>query len=222
MAKATTIEELLSRLNPQQRKAATHGEEALLIVAGAGTGKTATLVHRVAWLISQGVDPGRILLLTFTRRAAAEMLRRAETLLQQLRSQISADSEAHVHVTRVWGGTFHAIATRLLRRYGKSIGLAPEFTVHDRTDSEDLISVVRSELGLNKTDKRFPKKGTCMAIYSRCVNAQQKLEKILMSAFPWCQQWLAELQQLFDAYMDRKESSGILDYDDLLLFGAIF
>src|SRR3972149_4070278 len=121
MVKPVTIEAILSRLNPQQLKAATHGDEPLLIVAGAGTGKTATLVHRVAWLISQGVDPGRILLLTFTRRAAAEMLRRADALLQHLRGQIPADKETRIHITRVWGGTFHAIATRLLRRYGKAI-----------------------------------------------------------------------------------------------------
>jgi DNA helicase-2/ATP-dependent DNA helicase PcrA len=218
MAPPPAIEALLNRLNPEQRKAATHGNEALLIVAGAGTGKTATLVHRVAWLISQGVDPGRILLLTFTRRAAAEMLRRADVLVQQLRGQISAAHETRVHVSRVWGGTFHAIATRLLRRYGKALKLRPEFTVHDRTDSEDLMNVVRGELGLAKTDKRFPKKGTCMAIYSRCVNAQEKLEKILPVAFPQYKQWPDELHQLFDAYVDRKESCGILDYDDLLLY----
>ena len=178
-------------------------------MAGAGTGKTATLVHRVAWLIAQGVDPGRILLLTFTRRAAAEMLRRAESLLRRL---------GRPGTTRVWGGTYHAIATRLLHRYGKAIGLPPHFTVHDRSDSEDLMNVVRTDLNLAKTDKRFPKKGTCMAIYSRCVNAREKLEHVLKHHFPWCQDWHDELKQLFDGYVDRKESAGVLDYDDLLLF----
>jgi DNA helicase-2/ATP-dependent DNA helicase PcrA len=245
MAQAATIETLLSRLNRQQREAATHGDGPLLIVAGAGTGKTATLVHRVAWLIANGTDPGRILLLTFTRRAAAEMLRRADVLLGQLRENLPstfgraaggegdrADAEednaldaadfpeepSRIRVTRVWGGTFHAIATRLLRRYGKLIGLPPEFSVHDRPDSEDLLNLVRTELGLAKTDKRFPKKGTCMDIYSRCVNAQQKLDKILPEAFPWCKQWAEELRRLFDAYVDRKQAGAILDYDDLLLF----
>ena len=180
-----------------------------MIVAGAGTGKTATLVHRVAWLIAQGVEPGRILLLTFTRRAAAEMLHRADGLLRQLH---------HHGTTRVWGGTYHAIATRLLRRFGKAIGLPPEFTVHDRTDSEDLLNVVRSELNLAKTDKRFPKKGTCMSIYSRCVNARQKLEQVLAESFPWCNDWGDELERLFDAYVDRKEAASVLDYDDLLLY----
>jgi DNA helicase-2/ATP-dependent DNA helicase PcrA len=210
MVQPSKIETLLARLNPQQREAATHGDGPLLIVAGAGTGKTATLVHRVAWLIANGRDPGRILLLTFTRRAAAEMLRRADTLLGQLAA--SDKSPLGIKISRVWGGTFHAIATRLLRRYGKSIGLPPEFTVHDRTDSEDLMNVVRTELNLAKTDKRFPKKGTCMAIYSRSVNARQKLDKILTAAFPWCQQWSEELKRLFQAYVDRKEAGGIMDY----------
>ena len=93
------------------------------------------------------------------------------------------------HVGRLWGGTFHAVATRLLRRYGKAIGLPPGFTIHDRADAEDLMNVVRTELGLAKTDRRFPKKGTCMDIYSRCVNAREKLEHALVRHFPWCLEW---------------------------------
>jgi DNA helicase II / ATP-dependent DNA helicase PcrA len=209
MTATATIDDLLAGLNPRQREAATHDDSPLLIVAGAGTGKTATLVHRVAWLIAGGVDPGRILLLTFTRRAAAEMLRRAEDLLRRL---------GRPGTTRVWGGTYHAIATRLLHRYGKAVGLPPRFTVHDRSDSEDLLNVVRTDLNLAKTDKRFPKKGTCMAIYSRCVNAREKLDHVLRHHFPWCGDWHDELKLLFDGYVDRKESAGVLDYDDLLLF----
>jgi DNA helicase-2/ATP-dependent DNA helicase PcrA len=209
MGDIAAIDELLAKLNPRQREAATFGKGPLLIVAGAGTGKTATLVHRVAWLIAEGIDPGRILLLTFTRRAAAEMLHRADGLLRQLH---------HPGATRVWGGTYHAIATRLLRRHGKGIGVSPEFTVHDRTDSEDLLNVVRTELNLAKSDKRFPKKGTCMSIYSRCVNARQKLEPVLAHHFPWCQEWKDDLKKLFDGYVDRKEAAGVLDYDDLLLY----
>jgi DNA helicase-2/ATP-dependent DNA helicase PcrA len=209
MSHSSTIDELLAGLNPQQRLAVSHDDRPLLIVAGAGTGKTATLVHRVAWLIAQGADPSRILLLTFTRRAAAEMLRRAENLLHRL---------GHSGTTRVWGGTYHAIATRLLHRFGKSVGLSAEFSVHDRTDSEDLLNVVRTDLNLAKTDKRFPKKGTCMSIYSRCVNAREKLDHVLEHHFPWCRDWQDELKRLFDGYVDRKESAGVLDYDDLLLF----
>ncbi|NQT15256.1 MAG: UvrD-helicase domain-containing protein, partial [Planctomycetes bacterium] len=212
------IDEVLADLNPQQREAVQHGQGPLLIVAGAGTGKTATLVHRVAWLIANGVEPARVLLLTFTRRAAAEMLRRADGVLRQLERAPADGGAGRFRSTRVWGGTFHAIATRLLRKHGKSIGLRPEFTIHDRTDSEDLLNVVRTELGLAKTDRRFPKKGTCMSIYSRCVNARQKLKVVLENHFPWCKEWNDELKQLFDAYVDRKEAAAALDYDDLLLY----
>ena len=217
MGKTTAIEEVLSGLNPQQREAAKHGRGPLLVVAGAGTGKTATLVHRVAWLIAGGADPRRILLLTFTRRAAGEMLRRVDGVLRKLgRSQ--AGGAERLAGSRVSGGTFHAIATRLLRRYGKAIKLTEGFTIHDRTDSEDLLNVVRTELGLAKTDRRFPKKGTCMAIYSRCVAAREKLNRVLTSHYPWCDEWADELKRLFDAYVDRKEAGAVLDYDDLLLY----
>ena len=216
MADSDLKDEILEGLNPQQREAASHGHGPLLIIAGAGTGKTATLVHRVAHLIAQGTDPRRILLLTFTRRAAAEMLRRVEGLLVQLEGAGAGRSK--FGGTRVWGGTFHAISTRLLRQYGKSIGLPPEFSIHDRSDSEDLLNVVRTELGLAKTDKRFPRKGTCMSIYSRCVNARQRLGPVLKQFFPWCQEWEDELKKLFDGYVDRKEAAGVLDYDDLLLY----
>ncbi|NUQ65860.1 MAG: ATP-dependent helicase [Pirellulales bacterium] len=140
---------------------------------------------------------------------------------QTNRTNILSDpvsSSRPAQATRVWGGTFHAIATRLLRRYGASIGLDPNFTIHDRADSEDLLNVVRTDLGLARTDKRFPKKGTCMAIYSRCVNAREKLPQVLQERFPWCDEWAEELKQLFDAYVDRKEATAALDYDDLLLY----
>ncbi|MEE9601858.1 MAG: ATP-dependent helicase [Thermoguttaceae bacterium] len=219
MTEESGIDEVLSTLNPRQHQAATHGDGPLLIVAGAGTGKTATLVHRVAWLISQGVDPGRILLLTFTRRASAEMLRRVDGILRRLaRPGSESKTTARPRSGRGWGGTFHAIATRLLRRYGKAIGLAGEFSIHDRTDSEDLLNVIRAELALAKTDKRFPRKGTCMAIYSRCVNAREKLEPVLKNHFPWCEDWAKELGKLFDVYVDHKEAAAALDYDDLLLY----
>jgi DNA helicase-2/ATP-dependent DNA helicase PcrA len=218
MTKSSAIENLLSDLNPQQRAAAMHGDTPLLIVAGAGTGKTATLVHRVAWLIANRVDPSRILLLTFTRRAAAEMIRRVDGVLAELRRSRTSAGEQPLRSTRAWGGTFHAIATRLLRKYGKAIGLTAEFSIHDRGDSEDLMNVVRTELGLAKNDRRFPKKGTCMDIYSHCVNARKKLSQILATQFPWCKEWADELKQLFDAYVDRKESAQSLDYDDLLVY----
>ncbi len=208
------------KLNPQQRKAAKHGTEPLLIVAGAGTGKTATLAHRVARLIASGVHAARILLLTFTRRASTEMLRRADAVLRQEAHTKKAGATTKPALTagKVCGGTFHAIAVRLLRRYGRAIGLSPNFVIHDRGDSEDLMHLVREELGLAKTDGMFPLKAVCMSIYSRCVNARLSLHVVLKKLFPWLLEHEQGLHRLFKAYTDAKEGQGILDYDDLLLF----
>ena len=222
---SSPIGTVLGHLNEQQRAAATHGESPLLIVAGAGTGKTATLAHRVAYKIATGTDPGRILLLTFTRRAASEMLRRVEGILRTLESQTdSALVGGSVEPTtrgvsgKVWGGTFHATATRLLRLHGRSMGLQPSFTILDRGDSEDLLGVLRTELELHKNDRRFPLKGTCMDIYSRCVNARESVEEAVEAHFPWCRDEVDDLRRLFAAFVDRKGEQGVLDYDDLLLF----
>jgi DNA helicase-2/ATP-dependent DNA helicase PcrA len=200
----------LDELNPQQRKAVTHGEGPLLIVAGAGTGKTRTLAYRVAYLISQGADPGRILLLTFTRRAAEEMLKRAEAITARGASV----------TTRVWGGTFHAVANRLLRIYAKAAGLSSDFTVMDQGDAEDLLNVIRHEMNLSSKEKRFPRKATCLAVYSRCVNGAEDLRGVLERFFPWCLDWQKELKALFQKYVVRKQERGVLDYDDLLLYLA--
>jgi DNA helicase II / ATP-dependent DNA helicase PcrA len=226
------IHNILSELNEQQRQAVEHGDDPLLIVAGAGTGKTATLAHRVAYRIATGTDPGRILLLTFTRRAAAEMLRRVESILRRLEAETRAQAAgtgggaqegASSAVTlrnagKVWGGTFHATATRLLRLHGRSIGLDPSFTILDRGDAEDLMGVLRTDLGLAKSDRRFPLKGTCMDIYSRCVNARETVEEAVEIHFPWCKDEVDDLRRLFAAYVDRKGEQSVLDYDDLLLF----
>jgi DNA helicase-2/ATP-dependent DNA helicase PcrA len=219
-ATAPALEAVLSRLNEPQREAATHGRGPLLIVAGAGTGKTTTLAHRVAHLIATGVPPERLLLLTFTRRAAGEMLRRVDGILRELASAETASPKSGLGMAsrKVWGGTFHAVATRLLRRHGKLIGLSPDFTVLDRSDSEDLLHVVRQELKLSQSESRFPLKGTCMSIYSRAVNTQQPLERVLEDAFPWCLEHAAKLKQLFNGFVERKEQLAVLDYDDLLLF----
>ena len=212
MAKEEKSSSFLADLNPEQRLAVEHGHEPLLIIAGAGTGKTKTLVHRVAQLIDRGVAPSRILLMTFTRRAAAEMVSRVEALLRNTkRSQAGIARE-------VWGGTFHAIATRLLRQYGPDIGLESDFIIHDRADSEDYLDVLRSEMGFDRSHSRFPKKGTCLAIYSNRVNSQLPLEKVIEEHFPWCGAFTDSLQDLFQKYVDSKDASGVLDYDDLLLF----
>ncbi len=210
----TPIETVLAELNGPQREATCHDMSPLLIVAGAGTGKTTTLAHRVAWLIHQGTDPSRILLLTFTRRAAAEMLRRVDAILRRTRASQAARSASQ----RVWGGTFHSIAARLLRRFGKMIDLQPEFSILDRGDAEDLMATLRTELGLGDTGRRFPRKGTCVAIYSRMVNTQASLQQILETAYPWCAEDAEGLAKLFAAYVDRKEAQYCLDFDDLLIF----
>ncbi len=197
----------LNELNPQQRAAVTHGDGPLLVVAGAGSGKTKTLACRVAYLIAGGIEPGKILLLTFTRRAAEEMLRRAA-------NTVGAGSTT----AGVWGGTFHATANRLLRTHAKVAGLSPDFSLMDDSDAADMMSVVRHDLGLAVKDKRFPRKHTCVDIYSRSVNSDEGLEDALAEHFPWCAQWEEELKLMFREYVKRKQEQSVLDYDDLLLY----
>jgi ATP-dependent DNA helicase UvrD/PcrA len=184
----------------------------LLIIAGAGSGKTNTLAHRVAHLILRGADPRRLLLLTFTRRAAEEMSRRVE--------RICAHSQADLAGGTPWSGTFHAIANRLLRLYAEPIGLDPAFTVLDRSDAADWMNLVRAELRLSEHERRFPKKSTCLAIYSYAVNARIELERLLLELFPWCSEWVSELKEVFRGYATAKRSQPVLDYDDLLLYWA--
>jgi DNA helicase-2/ATP-dependent DNA helicase PcrA len=210
----------LNKLNAEQRLAVVHGGGGiagpLLIIAGAGSGKTNTLAHRVAHLIVSGADPRRILLMTFSRRAALEMTKRVERIALEVmgrRSSVATDALA-------WSGTFHSVGARLLRDYALEIGLDPAFTIHDREDSADLMNLVRHDLGLSKTEKRFPAKGTCLAVYSRAVNAQADLTQILADVFPWCVGWADELKQLFGAYVEAKQAQNVLDYDDLLLYWA--
>jgi DNA helicase II / ATP-dependent DNA helicase PcrA len=209
----------LAALNPEQRRAVEHGLDdlsPLLIIAGAGSGKTNTLAHRVAHLIVQGADPRRIMLLTFSRRAAGEMTRRVERIATHVlpdRARLIADALS-------WSGTFHAVGARLLREYATQIGLEAAFTIHDREDSADLINLVRHDLGFSKTDKRFPAKNTCLAIYSRAVNAEAPLDEVLASSFPWCAGWENELKALYGAYVEAKQRQNVLDYDDLLLYWA--
>src|SRR5437588_5883581 len=207
----------LDKLNPDQRAAAEHGADgdarALLIIAGAGSGKTDTLAHRVAHLVMTGADPHRILLLTFSRRAAAEMERRAERILNRATGANAASGLP-------WSGTFHAIGARFLREYAERIGLDRSFTIHDREDAADLINLARHELDFSRTESRFPAKGTCLSIYSRAVNAEAALEEVLGKAFPWCANWASELRTLFAAYVEAKLRQNVLDYDDLLLYWA--
>ena len=218
------------RLNAEQFRAATYGDDStrgfesgpLLIIAGAGTGKTNTLAHRVAHLLLKRVPPERILLLTFTRRAAQEMLRRAETIARETLQTAGAAAAFHANATRLmWSGTFHAVGNRLLREYAQSLGLDPGFSVIDRGDAADLLDVLRQELGLSRKEKRFPRKDTCLAIYSHRVNTRRSLQDTLDDAYPWCKEWTEELTQLFRKYVATKQAQQLLDYDDLLLYWHI-
>ena len=210
-----TVDKQLDQLNSAQHAAVEYGNGPLLIIAGAGSGKTATLAHRVAELIVKGADPRRVLLLTFTRRAAAEMLRRTQLIIGSKRANLPANAGA---AGLSWAGTFHSIANRLLRLHASSIGLDPSFTVLDREDSADLIDLLRHQVGFAKTEKRFPRKATCLAIYSRTVNAQEPLGDCLKQSFTWYVEWESQLRQLFSAYVDAKRTRHVLDYDDLLLY----
>ena len=191
-------------LNPQQLAAVMAGDGPALVIAGAGSGKTRTLVYRVAYLIDLGNDPGTILLLTFTRKAAQEMLKRVGLL-------IGSRSE------RVSGGTFHSVANLLLRRYGRPIGLEPGFTILDRGDAEDLIGVLRTQLGLHEKDKRFPRKGTIAEIFSKCENTLRSMEEIVLGEFGHFSEHLEDLEKLKRAYQAAKRQRQLLDYDDLLV-----
>ncbi|MFT3693478.1 MAG: ATP-dependent helicase [Kofleriaceae bacterium] len=192
-------------LNAQQAEAVLHrGDEPLLVIAGAGTGKTTTIAHRIASLVKDGADPRRILLLTFSRRAAQEMIRRAQRVVPKL--------------DMPWAGTFHAIGSRLLRMHALALGLDPAFSVLDRGDAADMIDLVRVDRGVARGDRRFPKKDTCLAIYSRTVNARASLESVLADAYPWCREHAAALRGLFGAYVEDKLARHVLDYDDLLLW----
>ena len=189
---------------------------ALLVIAGAGTGKTKTLSHRVAHLILNGAHPHRILLLTFARRMALEMTRRVERIC----AAALKDKPAPTSGSMEWSGTFHAIGAKLLRIHAENVGLNPSFSILDRSDSADLLDIVRDDLGLPHTKSRFPKKATCIAIYSHAVNAQATVRHTLQQAFPWCLEWEQELGKLFAGYVEAKQAQDVLDYDDLLLYWA--
>ncbi len=222
-----TSTESFTRLNPAQRDAATHGEAVagggvratpLLVIAGAGTGKTSTLAHRVAHLLLGGVSPERLLLLTFSRRAALEMTRRAQRVVADAMAAARPGSASSASPRLPWSGTFHAIGNRLIRQYAHRLGLDPSFSVLDRADAADLMDVVRHRLGLSRTERRFPRKDTCLGIYSHRVNTQQPLRHTLESAYPWCLPWEEEITALCRAYVEEKLAQQALDYDDLLLY----
>jgi DNA helicase-2/ATP-dependent DNA helicase PcrA len=205
-ARRTT--DFAAELNPAQLRAATHADGPLLIIAGAGTGKTRTLVYRVAHLLERGIRPERILLLTFTRRSAQEMLGRAERLVGSM-------SRA------VHGGTFHATAHRLLRRFGQAAGLPADFTIMDQSDAEDLMQLSRAKLGFSEKKKRFPKKATLHQVYSRHVNTEIPVPAILSEDYPQFREYEDDFSRIYADYTVRKSERNLVDYDDLLLFWAM-
>ena len=197
--------DVLDGLNEQQRRAVTHQGGPLLVLAGAGTGKTRTLVARAAWLrCAQGVPASRILLLTFTRRAASDMLARA--------AAGSGDS-----AERICGGTFHAIAHKIIRQHAESFSLPPQFTILDPGDVADILDVLRPEHGLADTGQRAPRAAACADIYTRCVNTGRPVSEVVTASFPWCAPFTGQLAGLFRAYTARKRARHLLDFDDLLL-----
>ena len=214
----------LDKLNPEQRRAVEHGvgerdtrpAAPLLVIAGAGSGKTNTLAHRVAHLIVNGADPRRILLMTFSRRAA----RRDDAARRAHRAQGARRHAGVMTDALAWAGTFHGIGARLLRDYAEQIGLDPAFTIHDREDSADLMNLVRHELGFSKTESRFPTKGTCLCDLLALRQCRAPLDDVLRRSFPWCAAWAKELKELFAAYVEAKQRQNVLDYDDLLLYWA--
>ena len=208
-------------LNDEQRHAVFHGGEGplseappLLMIAGAGSGKTLTLASRVARLVLDGADPQRILLMSFSRRAARDLQRRVGQVLHQALGFRATQQAPELP----WVGTFHSVAARLLLQHAQRVGLAANFSILDRSDSEDTLGLLRHELGLSKTRRRFALKGTCMAIYSRCVNSHEPLHQVLTQRFPWCLDGEDDLKRLFRAYTVHKQQQQLLDYDDLLLY----
>jgi DNA helicase-2/ATP-dependent DNA helicase PcrA len=197
----------LCELNPQQRAAVRHPGGPLLVLAGAGTGKTATLCARVAWLVSVGVPPERVLLLTFTRRAAREMLQRTRTMVSMPAGALG-----------VLGGTFHSVAHHFLRQHSTALGLPSGFGLLDASDAADVLDLLREEHGHAQRRSRFPKKGTLLEIYSRTVNSRHRLSDLVAEMFPWCEEHTEEIGALFKAYTVRKKTLGVIDLDDLLLY----
>jgi DNA helicase-2/ATP-dependent DNA helicase PcrA len=208
MSAATSSPTFLDQLNAEQRAAATYSGDTLLILAGAGTGKTTTLCSRAACLMAEGMPAERMLLLTFTRRAAGEMVERARTLAER----VAPDAG------RIVGGTFHSVAHRTIRVHAGSLGLDAGFGVLDAGDATDLLDMVRQEEGQAERSRRFPRAGTVLDIYSGTVNAQRPLTEVLAERFPWCEEHGEALAEIFLAYGARKRTLGVLDLDDLLLY----
>ncbi len=194
-----------NQLNPAQYDAVTSTDGPHLIIAGAGTGKTRTITYRVAYLVELGVKPESILLLTFTRRAAQEMLRRASILLD-------------ARCEKVAGGTFHSFANLTLRQYSRMIGFEPSFSILDQGDAEDVVNLLRTQMKFDAREKRFPRKQTLFDVFSKAVNTSRSIEEVLADEYPHYEDYMQEFLALQSAYTAYKLKHNLMDYDDLLLF----
>ncbi len=195
----------LKELNPAQLTAVQSTEGPFLVIAGAGSGKTRVLVHRVAYLVEKGIQPQEILLLTFTRKAAEEMLRRASLLLDERCSKVA-------------GGTFHSFANIILRKYASVLGLSNNFTILDESDSQDTVNLIRTQLGFHKSEKRFPRKKAITELISKSVNKSEDLGIVLYDEYPQFIEWEEEIKKIRDEYNKYKRHKSLLDYDDLLVY----
>ena len=193
-------------LNREQLAVATARNGPILVIAGAGSGKTRALTYRLAWLVHNGVDPSRIMLVTFTNRAAREMLSRVEVLVRQKTKDI-------------WGGTFHHISNRLLRRHGRKLGVSPDFTILDREDSRDLLASCVQQAGVDIRKRRFPQKSVLAAISSFVQNTLEPLEDVISKRYPMFIREAGEIEKVLVLYTIRKQERQLLDFDDLLAFG---
>ena len=214
---AMSVDAYLDPLNDAQREAVLHGNGPLLIVAGAGTGKTRTLTHRIAHRLVRGDDPSSCLILTFSRRAADEMTRRA----RQIATAALRARGRHGAVALPYSGTFHAMGHRLLREYAEHLGLPAGFTLLDRADAADLMALARQERRVAPGARRFPTKDACLDVYSRCVNAGVSLSVGLSRWFVQHADWEDEFTTLFRAYVTMKQAAHVLDFDDLLLYWSL-
>jgi len=214
-------------LNPSQRRAATHGTVGkdggvaagpLLLVAGAGTGKTWTLAHRIAHLILGGVDPARILILAFTQRAARDLVRQAQLIVSKELTESGRLDDRQVQSRLLWSGSFESVGNRILRQFAGHVGLDPRFTVLGRADSANFMGAIRHESGLSDREKRFPARDVCLWIYSQRVHSRLSLQQTLAEYFPRLSGWEADLAQLYRKYVARKQKYNVLDGEDLLLY----
>ena len=192
-----------AELNEQQLAAVTAPPGPILVIAGAGSGKTRTLTYRVAYLLENGIDPRNILLLTFTNKAAREMLNRVANLLP-------------VDASGLWGGTFHSVGNRILRRHGTALGYSSGFTIMDREDQKDLINTVVASAGIDPKEIRFPKGDVLAEIFSFVVNTEMPLEALLAEKFPYFLPLLDKIQDVRDRYEKKKKATNSVDFDDLL------